>query len=132
MPTSDEELQQLQKEVEKKREKLATADLQRTSREAELSNDIVAANLRAESARLDAALAESTRLAKVSEVKQGAEGPLAAAKADMDRALAQGKAQDDLAQAQAEQREAAIQAEKDAAAAEAAANEPVTTSTEKK
>lgn len=114
MPTTDNELDTLKKSIEKKREKLATAEAQRTAREAEQSNDIVAAQLRAEEARLDAALAEAARTAKAASVKGGAEGPLAAAKADMERALAQGKGQEDLVAAQEAEREAQAQAEAEA------------------
>jgi hypothetical protein len=118
VPTTDNELEQLKKTIEKKREKLADTEAQRTAREAEQANDIVAAQLRAEEARLDAALAEAARTAKASQVKGGAEGPLAAAKADMERALAQSKGQEDYAAAQTAEREAQAQAEKDAADAE--------------
>ena len=113
MATTDEELAQLQKSVEKKREQLADAERQREERQAGLSNDITAAQLQAEEARLDAALSAAKADAKAANVKSGASGPLDAAKEEMRLAVERQKGQEALVTAQAEQEQAAKDADSD-------------------
>jgi hypothetical protein len=94
MAISDKELLQKQQHVEKLREQLATAESTRMARENERGNEIVAVQLDAEAARLEAQLAEAKRLATVSAVKEGASGPLDAAREDLASANAYAAAQD--------------------------------------
>ena len=58
MPTSDQELAELQKTVEEKRQRLVDARLEREAQERSLENDVTAAQLRAEEEKLDQLIAE--------------------------------------------------------------------------
>lgn len=89
MATSDEELQELESEVQGKRERLANALRDREEQERSLSNDVVAQQLRAESARLDAALAEEQARASLSQRQENS-------------AITQAKVEAEAAQAQAD------------------------------
>lgn len=61
MPTTDEELAELQRGIEEKRQRLVDARAERESNERSLANDITAAQLAAESAKLDALIADEER-----------------------------------------------------------------------
>lgn len=72
MATSDEELAKKAEEVERLRQQVAEAEALRESRERGLTNDIQAAELDAEAARLRAELAALKDSAKVSNVRESA------------------------------------------------------------
>ena len=61
MPTTDEELAELQRSVEEKRQRLIDARTERENNERSLANDITAAQLRTEADRLDALIAEEEK-----------------------------------------------------------------------
>jgi septal ring factor EnvC (AmiA/AmiB activator) len=68
MPTSDQELAELQTTVEEKRQRLVAARLEREAQQRSLENDVTAAQLRAEEAKLDQLIAEEeARNARVEE-----------------------------------------------------------------
>lgn len=107
VPTSDKDVETLQSSVKKKRAQLEKARRQRVSREQGLTNEITAAQLQAEEARLDAEIAAEKSASTPSAVREGASTPLAQAKEQMENAVA--------AQKNAEALEAADSAAKDAA-----------------
>lgn len=72
MPTTDDELAKKRDKLEKLREQVAEAEDTRLQRERELSNDISAAELDAEEARLTHRLSIAKEMSKVSVVKAGA------------------------------------------------------------
>lgn len=61
MPTTDEELAELQRSVEEKRQRLIDARTERENNERSLANDITAAQLQAEADKLDALIAEEEK-----------------------------------------------------------------------
>lgn len=69
MATTDEDLQKKQDHVVDLRQKVAEANATRETHERGLSNDITAAALDAEAARLEIELTEALHLAKVAESK---------------------------------------------------------------
>lgn len=110
MPTSDEDLQKKQAHVQKLRQQLAAAEASRTAREAELANDVTAAQLDAEAARLEADLASAKDLAKVGSVKAAAAAPLDAARAAMKAELSRGEALEAARQQRDELRTTGVEA----------------------
>lgn len=112
MPTSDEDLQSLQDEVQKLRDQVAAEDAKAAERVRQTDNDIAAAQLNAERTRLQAQLAQAKEASKASNIKSGAGAPLAAARADMALAVEQAKQQEALRAADAK---AAAKATKDEA-----------------
>lgn len=110
MPTSDEDLQKMQDEVQKLRDKVAAERDTAARRTRELDNDVTAANLQAEKARLEAELAVAKDSNKVSNVKAGAAGPLGAAQDQLSLAQAQAKMQEELRKNDAKSLEAAREA----------------------
>lgn len=92
MPTSDEDLEKQGDKVAKLREKVAQAEAERIEREAAAGNELTMLALQAEEERLSAQLLVSQNAKKVSSVKEGADAPLAAAKAQMEAAVAARKA----------------------------------------
>lgn len=101
MPTSDEDLQSLQDEVQKLRDAVAAEDAKAADRVRQTDNDIAAAQLSAERTRLQAQLAQAKEASKASNIKAGAGAPLAAARADMALAVEQAKQQEALRAADA-------------------------------
>ena len=91
MPTSDEDLQKMQEEVQQLRDKVAAESAANSTRQREADNDIAAAQLTAERTRLQSQLAAAKEASKASNIKAGAGAPLAAAKADMQLAMQQAK-----------------------------------------
>ena len=100
MATTDEELDQKRQHVQKLRDQVAQEEAKRIEREADLVNDIAAAQLDAEATRLEAQLAEAKRQNKVNEVKSGASTVLDAIKADQQQANEVAKAQEAAAKAE--------------------------------
>lgn len=96
MPTSDEDLQSLQEEVQQLRDKVAAEDAKAAERVRQADNDIAAAQLTAERTRLQGQLAQAKEASKASNIKAGAGAPLAAARADMALAVEQAKQQEAL------------------------------------
>ena len=94
MPTTDEELAKKAEHVQRLREQVAAAQAQRVSREAEVSNDITAAQLDAEEVRLQAQLDAAKHESKVASVKSGAAIVLDTIKGDKANAEAFAKAQE--------------------------------------
>lgn len=92
MPTSDEDLQKKADDVQKLREQVADAEAKRVERERVVSNDLHMAQLESEEAALRARLAQAREASKVSNVKSGADAPLAAVQAQMEAAVAQEQA----------------------------------------
>ncbi len=92
MPTSDDDLLKKQANVEKLRQQLVTAEASRVNRELELSNDVTAAQLDAEAARLEADLAVAKDLSRVTAVKSGASAPLDTARDLLKAEIARGSA----------------------------------------
>lgn len=88
-PTSDEDLQKLQNDVDTLRERVAAEEAKRVERERLAANDVTAAHLNAEKARLEAQLASAKEAGKAAAVKEGLSGPLEAAKEDQKRAESQ-------------------------------------------
>lgn len=101
MPTSDEDLQTLQDDVQKLRDQVAAEDAKAAARARGIDNDIAAAQLTAEKVRLETQLAQSKEAAKVGSVKAGASAPLQSAQQLMELAVAQQKAVEDLRTADA-------------------------------
>lgn len=120
MPTTDEELAELQQSVQDKRQALADAQALREASERSQVNDIAAAQLKEEAARLDAEIAREQAL--TANVGSG-NTVLAVATAQMEQAVAQQEAQEkanEEAARLAEEQRAAAEAE---IAAQAAATE---------
>jgi len=86
--TSEEDLQKKRDHNERLREQIAAAKAQADERVQEQANTIEAAQLDAETARLEAQLAAAKEQAKVSVAKGGAEAPLEAAKQQLEAAKA--------------------------------------------
>lgn len=85
MPTSDEDLQQKQERVQQLREQLAAEESKRVQVERETSNDVTAAQLDAEAARLEASI-EASRTTNETVVNSdggGVTGPLQAVQAEV-------------------------------------------------
>jgi hypothetical protein len=91
-PVSDEELAKKQERVARLRQQVADAEATRTTRERDQANAITMAQLDAEEARLQAQLDAAKASAKVTSVREGASGPLEAAREDLRTAEAQGAA----------------------------------------
>lgn len=72
MPTSDEELAKLQTSVGEKRQRLADARRERELNERALANDITAAQLLAESTKLDLLIAKEEKSSSEDAVGAGA------------------------------------------------------------
>ena len=102
MAITDEELDQKRQHVQKLRDQVAQEEAKRTEREADLVNDVTAAQLDAEATRLEAQLDEAKRLNKVGEVKRGASTVLEAIKAEQVQANEVAKAQEAAAKAKDE------------------------------
>jgi hypothetical protein len=92
MSVSEEDVQKKAESVQKLREQVQDAEANRVSREAELSNQFTMTQLEAEEAQLKARLTVAKEAGKVSVVKQGADAPMSAVKAQMEQAVAQEKA----------------------------------------
>lgn len=114
MPYTDEELAELQKSVEAKRQELAAAQAEREISEKSNVNDIAAAQLMEESVRLDAAIQAEKALAE--RAAGSGDSAIAAATATMEQAVATAKAQQE-AEAAAAQANADAEAQAEAAAA---------------
>jgi hypothetical protein len=84
-PTSDEELQELQENVASLRQQVVDANADREAYERSISNDIAAAELKAEAARLEAELARIDQATNQS--LEGDSGPLVQATDLMENAL---------------------------------------------
>lgn len=91
-PVSDADLAKKQERVARLRAQVEDAERTRTERERNQANAIVAAQLDAEEARLVAQLEAAKSAAKVGSVKEGAAGPLEAAREEQKVAEAQGAA----------------------------------------
>lgn len=89
---SDEDLAKQQARVEKLRQQVEDAERTRSIREREYANAITMEQLRAEEARLQSQLDAAKADARVSSVKEGASGPLEAAREATRIAEAQGSA----------------------------------------
>ena len=83
---TDKDLEQKRERNEKLREQIATAEAKAASTVQDHSREIEAAQLDAETARLEKQLAAAKEAAKPSNLKAGAAGPLAAAKAQLEAA----------------------------------------------
>ena len=83
MAVSQEDLDKKSEEIQKKRQQLADLQATRVSREQELTNEIAAAQMDAEMAKLDEAIASEKERSKVGAVKSGAENTLDEAAAAM-------------------------------------------------
>lgn len=83
MPTTDEELQKKREENEKLRSQIAAAEAKRVQNEQLASNDIVAAQLDAENARLQAELTLAQDGAKKSTINEGTADLTATVKDDL-------------------------------------------------
>lgn len=112
MATDEKEVESLRKAVDKKRDQLEKARRDRVEKEQGLSNDIELAQLKAEEARLDAAIAGEKQFSTVSAVRDGASVPLEQAKDEMKLALAQQEGVTALAEADAAAQKAAADEEK--------------------
>lgn len=89
MPTSDEDLQKLQKDVDSLRVKIEDERAKKAQAERELANDVTAAHLVAEKTRLEAELAVLKTENKKTNLTDGVAAPIAAATEDQKRAEAQ-------------------------------------------
>lgn len=89
---TDEEVKEARLRVERLREELANNERARVDREREASNDITLTQLKAEEARLEAQLVTQCNSSTEEAVRAGAQSPIAAAQADMDRATLMQKA----------------------------------------
>jgi hypothetical protein len=128
-PTSDEELKELQENVEDLRAQVVDANAEREAYEKSLANDVTAAQLKAEQARLQAELTTINAATDASQVEgAGASVPLVQATALMEAALAGQDAASSAAEAGVEARsEAALEAAK--AASETDVSTPPTSVT---
>jgi sugar/nucleoside kinase (ribokinase family) len=88
MAVTEQDLQKKREKADKLREQIAEAEAQASSAVTNQSNEIEAAQLDAETARLEAQLARAKAAAKVTVVKEGTAGPLAAAKEQLEAAQA--------------------------------------------
>lgn len=88
MATDAKELQTLEDQVNKLRERVAAEEAKREEREAGAVGDIRKAELLAEKARLEGQLAQAQQSNKVSAVKEGAASALGAAVEDQKHAEA--------------------------------------------
>jgi hypothetical protein len=104
MSVTEEDLDKKRERNEKLREQIQTEEAKRFQREADLTNELTAAQLDAEGARLEAQLAAVKESGKASNVKAGVEGPLVSAKEQMEQAVAQQKAQEAAAAAAADEK----------------------------
>lgn len=123
MPVSDEELAELQTAVEAKRQTLTETQAEREAAERALSNDITAAQLMAESARLDAQIAQQQGM--LANVGLQGNSVMESAKEAMELAVKQQEGQAALEAAQTEAKtaaEAQAVADAEAVAAAQAAN----------
>jgi hypothetical protein len=77
-PVSEDDLQKKRDANEKLREQIAAAEASAAERVADQNNQLEATQLDAERARLEARLQQAKAAAKVTAVKEGAAGPLAA------------------------------------------------------
>lgn len=93
MATSDSDLEKKREHNRDLRARLAAAKAQQADHETRVANDLVAAQLDAEAARLSAELEAVKQHSKVRDVRAGAEVPLEAAKEEMRRAAELEKAQ---------------------------------------
>jgi hypothetical protein len=91
-PVSDADLAKKQERVARLRAQVEEANRTRITREQQQANTITMAQLDAEEARLEAELAAAKSASRVGAVKEGASGPLAAAKEEKAVAEAQGAA----------------------------------------
>lgn len=123
MPTSDEELAQLQASVEEKRQRLADARRMREDNERSLANDVTAAQLLAEAAQLDVLIASEEKSASEEAVKEGAAGLMDQVAGDLASAQAQKEGAAELAAVSEANRVAAEEAKAKADAEAAAAAE---------
>lgn len=71
---SDKDLEKLRDKNDKLREQIAAAEAESAQKIAEASNAIVAGQLEAENARLEAQLARAKEAAKVTVIREGAAG----------------------------------------------------------
>ena len=93
MAVSDDELQAQVKTNKKLREQLAEAQSKENQRHVEAGRELRYAQLKAEEARLQAQLDAAKRSAQAGSVKDAVSGPLAAAREQMEAAVAVQKAQ---------------------------------------
>lgn len=127
MPTSEEELQAKQETNDDLRDQIAAEKVKQTELQQELSDQLTAAQLDAETAKLEAELADIKRTNDA--LEEGASGPLDAAKAEMEHAVAQAEAAEAAAEekakadAEQEQGESSVEVEETAAMDQAAAQE---------
>lgn len=85
---TDEDLEKIRDDNEKKRDKLLVAQAKQEEQVAARNREIEHLQLQAESTRLDAQLAAAQEAAKVSNTKDGAENVLAAARQELENAKA--------------------------------------------
>lgn len=97
MPTSDEELQAQRDRVDKLRERVAAERVKAVDNTASVQNDVDAALLSAEEARLEAELAAVKQTSTKSAAKEAAARPLEQAKEQMEEAVAAQKAAEQAA-----------------------------------
>jgi len=83
---TDEEVREARDRVEKLRAEIASNERARVEREREMANEITLAQLNAEAARLEVQLAQQKNTASDEAVRKGAQSPIAAAQADIERA----------------------------------------------
>jgi hypothetical protein len=99
VPTSDEDLQKKRDEVQKLRDKVATANADADRKARELDNDVAAAQLDAEKVRLENELAAAKHRGSAAVVKAGVAGPLHSAQEAMRLAEEQRKNEEALREA---------------------------------
>ena len=125
MATTEEDLQARRERNEELRAQIAAEQAARYDAQASLANDVTAAQLDAETARLEAALAAEQR--QNEGLKAGASAPLEAAKNAMEQAVAAQKAAEQAAKEQEKvankQDKGGTPEEREQAAADAAAKE---------
>jgi len=92
VPTSDEELLEKQQAVEEKRTQLAEVQATAEANERALDNDIAAAALDAEAARLDAEIAEAEKRATPEAAEAANASNLGSARDQMEAAIARQRA----------------------------------------
>ena len=80
MSVTEEDLEKKRERNEKLRQQIQTEESKRFEREVNLTNELTAAELDAEGARLEAQLAAAKEAGKASVVKSGVDGPLGSAK----------------------------------------------------
>lgn len=88
MATTEKDLDAKRQRVERLREQVRAEENKRLEREAALTNDVTAAQLDNEAARLEAQLAAAKEANKVAAVKDGAASVLDAVKAEQEAASA--------------------------------------------